>query len=70
LLPEHLPDNLHPQELPKPAASAQTLEHVEGELIREASVPQPVQSRGHSSRAGNSQTTLWRKMKKLGLELP
>ena len=70
LLPEHLPDNLHPQELPKQAASAQTLEHVEGELIREALSRNRFNRAATAAELGIHKTTLWRKMKKLGLELP
>jgi len=70
LLPEHLPDNLHPQELPKPAASAQTLEHVEGELIREALSRNRFNRAATAAELGIHKTSLWRKMKKLGLELP
>jgi PAS domain S-box-containing protein len=68
LLPEHLPDFLRPDEFARRKTSPLSLSDLEAELIRET-----LAQNGHSRTAtarqlGIHKTTLWRKMKKLGIE--
>jgi PAS domain S-box-containing protein len=68
LLVEHLPEYLQPQGVPSPDGSAKTLDHVEAELIREALSRNGFNRIATARELGVHKTTLWRKMKKLGIE--
>jgi PAS domain S-box-containing protein len=68
LLPEHLPDPLRPKEPRKAKASPLSLADLEAEMIREA-LSQNNNSRAATAKQlGIHKTTLWRKMRKLGIE--
>ncbi len=69
LLTEHLPENLQPQGAQRPAAAAQTLGHLEAELIREALSRNSFNRIATARELGLHKTTLWRKMKKLGIKV-
>jgi len=68
LLPEHLPELLRPEGGRRRPASPLSLEELEAELIREA-LSQNNNNRTKTARQlGIHKTTLWRKMKKLGID--
>jgi len=72
LLPEHLPEHLRPA-LPDEGGSphgASTLEELEARLIRETLACNGYNRTAAAAQLGIHKTTLWRKMKKLGIELP
>jgi PAS domain S-box-containing protein len=68
--PEHLPEYLRPAE-PAPAApSAKTLRDLEAHLIYETMRRHGWNRLATAKELGIHKTTLWRKMKQLGIELP
>jgi PAS domain S-box-containing protein len=68
LLMEHLPGYLQPQGAQRPTGSAVTLDHLEAELIREALSRNGFNRTATARELGVHKTTLWRKMKKLGIK--
>ena len=68
LLPEHLPDPLRPKEPLKRKASPLSLADLEAEMIREALLQNNHNRAATARQLGVHKTTLWRKMKKLGIE--
>lgn len=70
LLVEHLPEAFHPDKAQTPPMQPQSLEEVESLWIKDA-----LRRNGHSRtrtalELGIHKTTLWRKMKKLGIKTP
>jgi PAS domain S-box-containing protein len=68
LLVEHLPEHLQPQGTPPPATATRTLDHLEAEMIREALSRNGFNRVATARELGVHKTTLWRKMKKHGIE--
>ncbi len=69
LLPEHLPDPLRPPDSPDRKTSPLSLEDLEAEMIREALFRNNNNRSATARQLGIHKTTLWRKMKKLGIEV-
>ncbi|MBN2493841.1 MAG: sigma 54-interacting transcriptional regulator [Deltaproteobacteria bacterium] len=73
LLPEHLPEAFRDKALPssaKSAAGPTSLQEMEGKLLREALARNGFNRSRTARELGIHKTTLWRKMKRLGIELP
>ena len=68
--PEHLPEQLRPEESGPPAAAAETLEELEARFIYEALRRNDWNRAATARELGVHKTTLWRKIKRLGIELP
>jgi len=68
LLPEHLPDPLRPEGAARHKASPLSLSDLEAELIREALAKNDNNRAATARQLGIHKTTLWRKMKKLGID--
>jgi transcriptional regulator with PAS, ATPase and Fis domain len=68
LLPEHLPDPLRPKGPRKSKASPLSLADLEAEMIREALLQNNHNRAATARQLGIHKTTLWRKMRKLGIE--
>jgi transcriptional regulator with PAS, ATPase and Fis domain len=67
LLPEHLPDPLRPGESARRKTSPLSLSDLEAELIREALAQNGYNRSATARQLGIHKTTLWRKMKSLGI---
>lgn len=70
LLPEHLPDQLRPQETHRLQIPPQSLDEVESQWLSEALERNDYSRINTAIELGIHKTTLWRKMKKLGIQLP
>ena len=68
LLPEHLPDTFRPEESTRRKTSPLSLSDLEAELIREALLQNNNSRTATAKQLGIHKTTLWRKMKRLGIE--
>jgi PAS domain S-box-containing protein len=68
LLPEHLPDPLRPGVAARRKSSPLSLSELEAELIREALAKNSHNRTATARQLGIHKTTLWRKMKKLGID--
>jgi len=68
ITPESLPDSLNPANAPKPAPTA--LGDVEAEFLRQALNRNDWNRQKTADELGIHKTTLWRKMKRLGLSKP
>jgi PAS domain S-box-containing protein len=68
LLPEHLPDPLRPEGVARRRTSPLSLSELEAELIREALAKNDHNRTATARQLGIHKTTLWRKMKKLGID--
>ena len=67
ILAEHLPDYLLPEDLTRAVATTQTVKQFEAELIREVLSRHGFNRSKTAEELGMHTTTLWRKMKKLGI---
>jgi PAS domain S-box-containing protein len=68
--PEHLPEQLRPVESGPPTSAAETLEELEARFIYEALKRNDWNRSATARELGIHKTTLWRKIKRLGIELP
>jgi PAS domain S-box-containing protein len=68
LLPEHLPEPLRPKEPRQKKTSPLSLADLEAEMIREALAQNNHNRAATARQLGIHKTTLWRKMRKLGID--
>jgi PAS domain S-box-containing protein len=68
--PEHLPNSLRPTELAEAATSAKSLKELEARFIHDALRRNGWNRLATAKELGVHETTLWRRMKRLGIEVP
>lgn len=70
IMPAHLPEYLRPQPEPYSPTAAGTLEELEAHFILEVLRKNDYSREATAGELGIHKTTLWRKMKKLGISIP
>jgi PAS domain S-box-containing protein len=68
--PEHLPDSLRPEDLSEAATPARTLQELEARFIYDALRRNGWNRLATAKELGVHKTTLWRRIKHLGLQVP
>ena len=68
--PEHLPDSLRPADLSETATPVRTLKELEARFLHDALRRNGWNRRATAKELGVHKTTLWRRIKQLGLQIP